>query len=217
MKRSASRRGFILILLGSIILCISSFCTIMVIGDDALDVPGSHLLLSNSGPDNTITHNTDYSKLNIGEMAAFRFNKKPEILPQIIFENAAGEKLSLQNFIGKVILLNLWATWCAPCLKEIPYLEELQLELGDDTFEVVAINLDRDQSSMPRDFLRKADSKAFQFYHDPTSQLFFTLKATGMPTTFLIDSKGHEIGRLVGAADWHHASAIRLIKAFLPN
>ncbi len=159
----------------------------------------------------------DKGQLNTGKMTAFVFKDAPEALPDVKFNNTAGEEISLQSFQGRVVLLNLWATWCAPCLKEMPHLDELQAKLSSEKFEVVAVSIDRGSPEKPRKFLKSINSKALNFYHDPAAELNFTLKAIGMPTTYLIDGQGREIGRLVGPAEWHSADAIRLIKAYLPN
>ena len=155
-------------------------------------------------------------KLNTGKMTAFVFRQDPGRLPDVKFNNVAGEQISLKSFAGKVILLNLWATWCAPCLEEMPHLDELQAILGGDAFEVVAVSLDRGSPEKPLKFLKGIKSRALNFYHDPTAELGFALKTIGMPTTFLIDTEGREIGRLVGPAEWHSPDAVRLIEAYLP-
>ncbi|MEN2494425.1 MAG: Thiol:disulfide interchange protein TlpA [Hyphomicrobiaceae bacterium hypho_1] len=167
--------------------------------------------------DRSLAQAGSYSKLNIGKMSAFEFQKEPRMLPDIRFRNSAGKLISLRGFSNKVILLNIWATWCAPCLREMPHLNELQSRLGSDTFEVVAVSLDAGSPEKPKKLLRKISVDALHFYHDPTAQLSFTLKALGMPTTLLIDNNGREIGRLVGAADWSSTDASRLINAYLPN
>lgn len=154
-------------------------------------------------------------KLNVGKMATFVFKDDPMALPEYTFNGADGEELSFKSFNGKVILLNLWATWCAPCRKEMPELDRLQADLGSDKFEVVAISVDRGSPDKSRAFLKEINAKALKLYHDPTAQLGFSLKTIGMPSTLLVDAEGRELGRLVGPAEWHSADAIRLIKSFL--
>ncbi len=156
-------------------------------------------------------------KLNVGKMTSFVFEDKPEALPDVKFNDAAGNQLSLKSFTGKTVLLNLWATWCAPCLQEMPHLDELQARLGSGKFEVVAVSLDRGNPAKPKKFLDDIQAKALRFYHDPLAKLNFDLDVIGMPTTLLIDGEGREIGRLVGPAEWHSGDAVRLIKAHLPK
>ncbi|MCL4164456.1 UNVERIFIED_CONTAM: hypothetical protein GTU68_002179, partial [Idotea baltica] len=108
--------------------------------------------------------------------------------------------MMLSDLQGKVVLLNLWATWCAPCRKEMPHLNQLQEELGSDQFEVVAVSVDRGSAEKSKKFLAEVGANALRFYHDPTAQAGFSLMAIGMPTTLLFDREGREIGRLVGPA-----------------
>ena len=114
---------------------------------------------------------------------------------------------------GKVVLLNIWATWCVPCREEMPQLDALQAELGGPKFEVVAINVDRNGAEKARDFLEETGADDLALYTDPSGKLFATLKAVGMPTTLLINPDGEELGRLVGPADWASPEAKRLIEA----
>ncbi|MGI9426989.1 MAG: TlpA family protein disulfide reductase [Hyphomicrobiaceae bacterium] len=153
--------------------------------------------------------------LSVGAMTTFVFKDEPMDLPEATFNNADGQAISLKSFAGKVVLLNLWATWCAPCRKEMPHLDRLQAELGSDKFEVVAVSIDRGSPEKSRKFLDEIKVKALKLYHDPSAQLGFTLKTIGMPSTLLLDAKGREVGRLVGPAEWDHADAKRLINAQL--
>ena len=154
-------------------------------------------------------------RLNVGAMTTFVFKDEPMALPEAPFNDKAGNAISLKTFAGKVVLLNLWATWCAPCRKEMPHLDRLQAELGGDKFEVVAVSIDRGSPEKSRKFLDEIKVKALKLYHDPSAQLGFTLKTIGMPSTLLLDAQGREIGRLVGPAEWDHADAKRLIRAQL--
>ena len=154
-------------------------------------------------------------KLNVGQMTAFVFKKTPEPLPDVSFLNADGKPMTLADFKGRTVLLNLWATWCAPCRKEMPDLDKLQKELGSAMFEVVAVSVDRQGVDAARKFLDSIKIENLKFYIDPTARAASTLRAVGMPTTILIDKEGREIGRLVGPAEWHSADAKRLVEASL--
>ena len=151
--------------------------------------------------------------LNKGEMAAFVVRPKPEDLPDISFAGGNGETKSLSDWQGKVVLLNIWATWCVPCREEMPALDRLQSDLGGEDFDVVAINIDRGSSDKPQRFLAETGATHLPLYTDPSGRLFSRLKAIGMPTTLLLDREGREIGRLVGPADWDAPEALALIKA----
>ena len=128
-------------------------------------------------------------KLNVGHMTTFVFKDDAMALPKASFNNSDGQPITLANFKGKVVLLNLWATWCAPCRKEMPDLDRLQAELGSDRFEVVAVSVDRGSADKSRKFLDEINVKSLKLYHDPSAQLGFTLKTIGMPSTLLIDEK----------------------------
>jgi thiol-disulfide isomerase/thioredoxin len=151
--------------------------------------------------------------LSQGHMAAFVFKKEPEALPELRFQDANGVEKTLADWRGKVVLVNLWATWCAPCRKEMPALDQLQKELGSSKFEVLAISIDRTGLAGSRKFLDETGVKNLALYADPTTKLSSLLKAVGLPVTVLIDAQGREVGRLVGPAEWDSEDAKRLIRA----
>jgi len=155
--------------------------------------------------------------LSTGAMTTFVFKPKPEALPDIRFVNAQGGQVGLDSLRGKVVLLNVWATWCAPCREEMPALNRLQEALGSDKFEVVALAVDKSGIEGARKFLTDIKADKLAVYADPTAKEGTTLKVIGMPTTILIDAEGREIGRLIGPAHWDSAEAKRLIEAQLPK
>lgn len=160
----------------------------------------------------TTARAADAQPLNpTGAVAAFVMKSAPEALPDVSFIDAKGQTRTLNDFKGKVVLLNLWATWCAPCRKEMPALDRLQSELGSDKFQVVAISVDRSGAEGARKFLDSIGIKQLALYAEPTARLGAALRAIGMPTTLLIDAGGREIGRLTGPAEWDSADA----KAFI--
>ena len=156
-----------------------------------------------------------------GEVAAVNVAKSPLMVPDLAFEDAAGAKKSLADFRGRTVLLNLWATWCVPCRKEMPTLDALQGKLGSKDFQVVAVNIDTRDPNKPKKFLKDIGVKKLTYYADPSAKAFQDLKAIGrafgMPTTMLIDPKGCEIGTIAGPADWASPDAVKLIKAALSN
>ncbi len=151
--------------------------------------------------------------LSVGQMAAFVFKKEPETLPELPFLDKDGKSRLLKEWQGKVVLLNLWATWCAPCRKEMPSLDRLQAELGSDKFEVVAVSADKTGIAGAKKFLDQIKVQKLGVYADPTVRIHSGLKAIGMPATLLLDAQGREIGRLVGPAEWDSDEAKTLIKA----
>jgi thiol-disulfide isomerase/thioredoxin len=154
-----------------------------------------------------------------GEVAALQVQKTPVFMPELFFNNADGKPIKLSDLRGKVILLNLWATWCAPCRQEMPALDTLQADLGNADFEVVTINIDTRNLDKPKQFLSDLVLLKLKFYADPTAKIFQDLKnagkALGMPTTILIDAEGCELGRMPGPAHWASEDAKTLIKEVL--
>jgi thiol-disulfide isomerase/thioredoxin len=154
-----------------------------------------------------------------GEVAAVNVAKSPLKVPNLAFEDASGKKLSLASFRGRTVLLNLWATWCVPCRKEMPTLDALEGALGSKDFQVVAVNIDTRDPDKPKRFLKDIGISKLAYYADPSAKAFQDLKAIGrafgMPTTMLIDRQGCEIGTIAGPADWASPDAVKLIQAAL--
>jgi thiol-disulfide isomerase/thioredoxin len=152
-----------------------------------------------------------------GEVAAFQVAANPKPLPDLAFARPDGAAGGLADFRGRTVLLNLWATWCAPCRKEMPALDALQGELGGERFAVVAVNIDTRNLERPRQWLAENGITRLAYYADPKTATFQALraagKAIGMPTTLLVDAKGCELGLLHGAAAWDSDDAKALIRA----
>jgi thiol-disulfide isomerase/thioredoxin len=155
--------------------------------------------------------------LATGAMTTFVFKAQPDPLPDIQFLNGGGAQTSLASLRGKVVLLNVWATWCAPCREEMPALDKLQAALGSDKFQVVALAIDKSGIPGAKKFLGDIKAEKLEAFADPTAKEGTRLKVIGMPTTILIDAEGREIGRLIGPAHWDSAEAKRLIEAQLPK
>ena len=154
-----------------------------------------------------------------GEVAAVNVAKSPLKVPDLTFQDAAGNPLTLEHWRGRVVLLNLWATWCVPCRKEMPALDALEQRLGGPKFEVVAVNIDTRDAGKPKAWLKEVGVQKLAYYADPTARTFQDLKsigrAFGMPTTLLVDAHGCEIATIAGPAEWASEDAIRLINATL--
>ncbi|HEY0567402.1 MAG TPA: TlpA disulfide reductase family protein [Xanthobacteraceae bacterium] len=154
-----------------------------------------------------------------GEVAALNVATKPLQLPQMSFRDAGGQERTMADFRGRTVLLNLWATWCVPCRKEMPALEALQAKLGGENFEVVAINIDTRDPDKPKNWLKEVGITKLGYYADPTAKVFQDLKeagkAFGMPTTLLVDPQGCEVATLAGPAEWASEDAIKLMQAAL--
>ncbi|GAK44452.1 redoxin [Tepidicaulis marinus] len=152
---------------------------------------------------------------SVGEMKGFVSFPQLEAPDPVSFRNAAGEELGLDAFKGKVVLLNLWATWCGPCRHEMPALDRLQADLGGPDFEVVALSLDKGGMEGPKAFYEEVGVRNLALYQDPSARAGVTLGAFGLPLTMLLDKQGRVVGRLVGAAEWDSPDAKALIKAVL--
>jgi thiol-disulfide isomerase/thioredoxin len=152
-----------------------------------------------------------------GEVAALTMATAPLRLPDLAFEDADGKARKLSDWRGKTVLLNLWATWCVPCRKEMPALDQLQARLGGRDFEVLAVNIDTRDPDKPKNFLKDAKLTNLAYFTDQKAKVFQDLKAIGralgMPTSVLIDPQGCEIATIAGPAEWASDDAAKLIKA----
>jgi thiol-disulfide isomerase/thioredoxin len=154
-----------------------------------------------------------------GQVAAVSVATRPQRLPELTFQDGTGHTRTLAEWRGRTVLLNLWATWCVPCRREMPALDELEAKLGGPHFEVVAVNIDTRDAEKPRAWLKETGIKHLGYYADASAKVFQELKligkAFGMPTTLLIDPQGCEIGSLAGPAEWASEDAVKLITTAL--
>jgi thiol-disulfide isomerase/thioredoxin len=142
---------------------------------------------------------------------------RPSPSDDATWKDSSGKILNLANFSGKVVLVNYWATWCPPCVRELPSIDRLQAQLGGDDFTIVAISIDRGGKPIARRLMKRLRLKNLALYLDPSSKSAKTLGVRSMPTTFLFDRKGREIGKLEGGAEWDDKEAIALIRYFIDN
>lgn len=144
---------------------------------------------------------------------------EPRLMDAVAFEDASGAPKSLADFRGRTVLLNLWATWCAPCRAEMPSLDALQAEKGSETFEVVALNLDRGADTKPQDFYEEIGIRNLALYRDGTLASFNALRGEGLvlglPVTMLIDADGCLLSAMNGPAHWSGPDAKRFVEAAL--
>ena len=153
-----------------------------------------------------------------GEVAAFSPAETPRRLPELTFTDGEGGPAKLSDFRGRIALVNLWATWCVPCRKEMPALDALEGRLGGPAFAVVAVNLDTGDRAKPRKFLDEIGVKHLAYYEDPSTDVFQDLKRygraiIGLPATVLVDRDGCELGVLPGPAEWASEDALALLRA----
>ena len=150
-------------------------------------------------------------RLRLGE---FIPASPPLPAPTISFVDLAGNTVSLSEFTGKIVLVNLWATWCEPCLREMPSLERVQSRLGDK-ITVVAISEDHGGSKAVEPFIDKLGLKSVKVYLDPKSTAERAFKVQGLPTSLLIDRERRVVGRVEGAAEWDSPKLLEALKPFL--
>jgi thiol-disulfide isomerase/thioredoxin len=155
----------------------------------------------------------------IGELASLSPARNPGRIVKIEFQGPDGSDLDLDDFAGKLLLVNLWATWCLPCRVEMPALDRLQLSKGGDDFQVVAINIDTARLERREAFLKEAGVQHLALYSDKSAAVFQALraagKASGLPTTILVGPDGCEIASMAGAAEWDSEEAVGLISSLL--
>ena len=151
-----------------------------------------------------------------GDIAALAVARTPHPVASLAFNGPDGKKLTLADFKGRAMVLNLWATWCVPCRAEMPALDRLQVKAGGDAFEVVAINVDTARLERAPAFLDEIGVKTLRRYGDPSADSFETLrlagKALGLPTSLLIDKEGCELGVVAGPANWDSPDVAEVVK-----
>lgn len=153
----------------------------------------------------------------IGEIQHFSLVGNPRAPAPFHFIDGEGRRRGLEDFRGKVVMINFWATWCAPCVREMPALDTLAAAMKGRPFALVALNEDRQGASVARPFLDRLGLKSTALYLDPGGQAQRALGVGALPTTVVFDGRGRELGRLVGPADWASAEARALIAHFIAN
>ncbi len=148
-----------------------------------------------------------------GQLGAFVPRRPPVEAPAIAFRDAGGKDLSLADFRGRLLVLNYWATWCAPCVEEMPALDRLHAALAPEGIEVAAISVDRGGLRQVAPFFEVHGLKHLPVYLDPSGASMRAFAVRGLPTTIVIDRQGRDAGRLEGAAHWDSEPAKRLLRA----
>ena len=148
-------------------------------------------------------------------MAAYMKHDAPQDVAPFTFVDATGAEKDVSSLKGKVTLLNLWATWCAPCRKEMPELSKLQKDLGGDNFQVVEVSEDLKGYQASADFLKQVGADNLTLYSDEKAKALDAVKGPGLPITLLLDKDGKEVGRLLGPAPWASDEAKAIIKGVM--
>ena len=149
-------------------------------------------------------------------LVSFEVHPAPRQFPELSFSDDLGTTRSLASFPGRVVLLNVWATWCPPCREEMPALDRLQAALGGPDFEVVAVSIDAQGLPVVRSFFRQVGIARLRPYLDSQHEAE-ALATLGIPVTFLIDREGREIARKRGPAAWDDPAIVRKIRGQLPS
>ncbi len=148
-----------------------------------------------------------------GSLAKFTLAKQPKPLPDLAFTDAEDKPVKLSDYKGKTVLLNFWATWCAPCVKEMPSLDKLQAQMGKDKFVVLPLSLDGPSKPKVAPFYADRKLANLGIYFDKGKKVLGALDISVLPTSVLVDPEGREIGRMEGDADWDKPEALALMKA----
>jgi thiol-disulfide isomerase/thioredoxin len=148
-----------------------------------------------------------------GAMERFKLAAQPKPLPDLEIQNADDKPMKLSDFKGKVVLLNFWATWCAPCVKEMPSLDRLQAAFSKDKFLIVPLSIDGPTKPKVAPFYKDQKLANLGIYFDKGRKTMQGLDVILLPTSILVDAKGRELGRIEGDADWDMAESIALMKA----
>ena len=162
-----------------------------------------------------VLHAMPPQDLATGAMANFIALEAPAPVPEAKFTDAAGNAVTFADFKGKVVVLNFWATLCAPCREEMKHHDRLQAELGGEAFQVVALSVDRKGMEAVDAFYQEYGISHLGQYNEPTMAIPRAFGALGLPTTVLIDAEGRLRGRLVGPADWDSPEAMALVRWYL--
>lgn len=170
-------------------------------------------ILTLMGPANATWHES--APKFSGELRDVTMLRKMRPAPGYAFRTGEGESRTLADFAGKVVFLNIWATWCPPCVKEMPSLDRLQAALGGQNFEVLALSLDH-STDLVKKFYREFELTSLGIYMaDENAMAAFAVGA--LPTTLFIGPNGHILGALAGPADWDSDQAIAFARYFINN
>ena len=170
-------------------------------------------LLANIGHAETV----DLETLRVGDMRKLTFHSAPIAGSDVAFMSEDGNEMTLADFNGQHILLNFWATWCAPCRKEMPELSALQTDLGGEKFQVVTVATGRNPLPAMKKFFDEIGIDNLPLHTDARQSFARSMGVLGLPVTLIMDPDGNEIARLQGDADWHSDSAIAIITTLIAS
>jgi thiol-disulfide isomerase/thioredoxin len=195
-------------------LVLTAFLAVMVALGAVYVINGPKGNKQTAAPKPARTVGLGRSAYSTGHMSTFLV-KHPALLPDIEFFDAAGKTKTFADWRGKVVLVNLWATWCGPCRREMPALAALDKAFEGKDFDVVAVSIDKKGIEASGKFLAEIKAQSLGLFVDPSGKIARDFKSYGLPASILLDRNGREIGRLVGPAEWNSDDARRLIQAAL--
>lgn len=172
------------------------------------------VLVSYFSAEQTLTINSSESVPSTS--LRFPIHEEPKPLPALSFVDGNRQKRTLASFKEKLVLLNIWATWCGPCREEMPTLDRLQAQLGSKAFEVVALSIDNADITLIEDFYEELNLDSLATYVDPTGSAMAILNVNGIPATLLVSPQGEELGRMLGPAEWDAPEIVETIRQYLP-
>ncbi|MEQ8249584.1 MAG: TlpA disulfide reductase family protein [Alphaproteobacteria bacterium] len=167
-------------------------------------------------PNGTLAHGRDHPRDIRSARSQFVHFKPLRTAAAVPILAPDGRVHDLSFFRGKVVLLNFWATWCAPCIEELPALDRLQERLGDDAFEIVAPSIDEDDIAVPASFVTRLGLKDLNVYQDSTGEAQNAFPLYGLPVSYLIDHEGLVLGYVVGVVKWDSRTAVKFLRHYLP-
>ena len=153
--------------------------------------------------------------LNKSSAADFVWHETPQPVAATVFKDGADADQTLAAFKGKVLVVNFWATWCAPCVKEMPMLDSLEAKLGGDSFQVVTISQDREGAKVAKPFSEKNGWKNLALYVEPLGKFSRDAQLRGLPTSLIVNKAGLEVARVEGEVDWNSPEIEKLIRDLL--
>ncbi len=145
----------------------------------------------------------------------FILHPKPQPISAIVFEDDQGRSQNIGDFKGKIVLLNIWATWCGPCRQEMPALDRLQALLGGPDFAVVALSIDRKGVEAVHKFYAGVGVRNLAIQLDSAARSIRELSTVGVPTTLLLDRDGRELGRISGPAEWDAPAVVDFLRSIV--
>jgi len=163
-----------------------------------------------------LENRAEIEALQTGDMRKLQFHATPKSVPDIAFDTADGGTATLADYRGKLVVVNFWATWCAPCRKEMPMLDALQDQMGGETFEVVTIATGRNAPPAMKAFFEEIGVQHLPLHKDDNSALARAMGVLGLPVTLILSPEGVELARLTGDADWSSDSAKAILQALMP-